>query len=93
MQKQNNIMKWLSYTVKGCKEDYIDVENIYVPNMQDYLIRDEEVTQLQEGSLSNIVPPQDIKESDEYINIAKSWIGFIQMNLHHRYLQICLLQK
>ena len=76
MQKQNNIMKWLSYTVKGCKEDYIDVENIYVPNMQDYLIRDEEVTQLQEGSLSNIVPPQDIKESDEYINIAKKldWV-------------------
>ena len=76
MQKQNNIMKWLSYTVKGCKEDYIDIENIYVPNMQDYLIRDEEVTQLQEDSLSNIVPPQDIKESDEYINIAKKldWV-------------------
>lgn len=76
MQKQNNIMKWLSYTVKGCKEDYIDVENIYVPNMQDYLIKNEEVTQLQEDSLSNIVPPQDIKESDEYINIAKKldWV-------------------
>ena len=44
--------------------------------MQDYLIRDEEVTQLQEDSLSNIVPPQDIKESDEYINIAKKldWV-------------------
>ena len=93
MQAQNNIMKWLSYTVMGCKEDYIDIENVYVPNMRDYLIKDEEVSKLEENSISNIVLPENINENDEYLNIAKSWIGFIQMNLHHKFLQICLLQK
>ena len=76
MQAQNNIMKWLSYTVMGCKEDYIDIENVYVPNMRDYLIKDEEVLKLDENSISNIVLPENISENDEYINIAKKldWV-------------------
>lgn len=75
MQAQNNIMKWLSYTVMGCKEDYIDIENVYVPNMRDYLIKDEEVLKLDENSISNIVLPENISENDEYLIIAKSWLG------------------
>ena len=76
MQAQNNIMKWLSYTVMGCKEDYIDIENVYVPNMRDYLIKDEEVSKLDENSISNVVLPENISENDEYINIAKKldWV-------------------
>ena len=76
MQAQNNIMKWLSYTVMECKEDYIDIENVYVPNMRDYLIKDEEVSKLDENSISNVVLPENISENDEYINIAKKldWV-------------------
>ena len=76
MQAQKSILDWLSYTVKECKEDYINVENVYIPNMQEYLIKDEVITQNSEDSFSNIIMPEDIKENDEYINIVQKldWV-------------------
>ena len=44
--------------------------------MRDYLIKDEEVSKLEENSISNIVLPENINENDEYLNIAKKldWV-------------------
>lgn len=76
MQKENSIMKWLSYTVSRCNEDYIDVQNVYIPEMASYFINIDEDKKTYDIGRKNISLSENIPENEDYIDLAKKldWV-------------------